>query len=209
MTGRGYNLRDWVWRGQHRTFRRSELTQPLKWSWTIALTSLAILAMACGADGETPTTGGEDARAAFAGKAPQPTPTLEPAAAEATQASSNAFAGAFGGLATTAEVTAAEAADHIGKQVKVCGTVANSVHHPEHKYKVTLLHFDKAEDPDFVAYFWLTPRLGSWPDVADPSIDITTWFTGKAVCVQGRMEQYQQTPGINASNWRQIEILDQ
>ena len=187
------------------------MTQLLKWSWAIPLASLVVLvlATACGADEEAPQTGGTDPRAAFAGKAPQPTPTLEPAAAEATQASSNAFAGAFGGLATTAEVTAAEAADHIGKQVKVCGTVAESVHYPEHKYKVTLLHFDKAEDPDFVAYFWLTPRLGSWPDVADPSIDMTTWFTGKSVCVQGRMEQYQQTPGINASNWRQIEILDQ
>ena len=187
------------------------MTQLLEWSRTFALTSLAILilAAACGADEEAPQAGGADSRAAFAGKAPQPTPTLEPAAAEATQAATNAFAGAFGGLATSAEVTAAEAADHVGKQVKVCGTVADSVHYPEHKYKVTLLHFDKAEDPDFVAYFWLTPRLGSWPDVADPSIDMTTWFTGKSVCVQGRMERYQQTPGINASNWRQIEILDQ
>jgi hypothetical protein len=178
-------------------------------SWTVALTSLAILAMACGTDDESPPTGGEDARAAFAGTASQPTPTPEPAAAEATTASRIPYTGAFGGVVATGKLTAAEAADHIGKQVKVCGTVAKSVHEPAHKYKVTFLHFDKAEDPDFFVYFWLYTRLGAWPDLADPSIDITTWFSDKTICVKGRMEQYRQTPGINASNWGQIELVDQ
>jgi hypothetical protein len=144
----------------------------------------------------------------FDGRAAQFTPTPAAAQAAATQGSIIQYAGGYRGGTET--LTAPQALDNVGKNTKVCGLVVSSVHEPEHTFKLTTLYIDKAEDPDFVVYFWHSPlRIGDWPDHADSSIDLTTWFNGKRICVEGRIELYRGTPSINASRWHQYELIQE
>ena len=153
------------------------------------------------------TTGGGQ----VTGRVPPPTPTTPPADVEATKAAAPQYGGGYGGGGLdTGELTAAEATDYIGKQGKVCGTVMATVYEPEHQYKVTFLNIDKAEDPDFFVYFWHSgKRIGDWPDIADPDIDLTNWFDGKTVCAEGLIQKYREKPGINAGFWHQLEVREQ
>jgi len=131
------------------------------------------------------------------------------AQAQATQNSIIQYAGEYdGGQAET--LTAADAFDNVGKNTKVCGLVVSSVHEPEHTFKPTTLYIDKAEDPNFFVYFWHQPlRIGDWPNHADSSIDLTTWFNGKKICVEGRIELDRNTPLINANRWHQYELIQE
>ncbi len=176
--------------------------------WVVALTSLAALAAACGGDGSDAASEGASGQQ-FVGRVPLPTPTLPPALAEATQAASVPYRGAISGGVETGELTAEQAGDHVGKQGKVCGTVMSSVHEPEHRLKITFLNIDKAEDPDFYVFFpYIGQRFGNWPDLKDASVDITTWFNDKEICVQGRIALYREKPAISAGQWHQIEIRE-
>ena len=179
-------------------------------SWIVLLAGLVAAGIACGGDGNgdgSGTTGGGQ----VTGRVPPPTPTTPPADVEATKAAAPQYGGGYGGGGLdTGELTAAEATDYIGKQGKVCGTVMATVYEPEHQYKVTFLNIDKAEDPDFFVYFWHSgKRIGDWPDIADPDIDLTTWFDGKTVCAEGLIQKYREKPGINAGFWHQLEVREQ
>ncbi len=183
-------------------------------AWTVFLAVTIVAAMACGGDNgdDSGTTGGGGGGGAqFSGRVPPPTPTIPPAAVEATKAAAPQYGGGYGGGGLdTDELTAAEAVDYVGKQAKVCGTVMSTDYEPEHQYKVTFLNIDKAEDPDFFVYFWHSgKRIGDWPDIADPSIDLTTWFDGKTVCAEGLIQKYREKPGINAGFWHQLEVREQ
>ena len=172
----------------------------------VALTSLAALAAACGSD-EPDAAGAGASGEQFVGRVPPPTPTLAPALAEATQAASVPYRGAVSGGVETGELTAEQARDYIGKQGKICGTVMASVHEPEHRLKLTFLNIDKAEDPDFFVFFpYIGQRFGNWPDVKDSTVDLTTWFNDKNICVQGRIALYRDKPAISTGQWHQIEI---
>ena len=179
-------------------------------SWIVLLAGLVAAGIACGGDGNgdgSGTTGGGQ----VTGRVPPPTPTTPPADVEATKAAAPQYGGGYGGGGLdTGELTAAEATEYIGKQGKVCGTVMATVYEPEHQYKVTFLNIDKAEDPDFFVYFWHSgKRIGDWPDIADPDIDLTTWFDGKTVCAEGLIQKYREKPGINAGFWHQLEVREQ
>ena len=50
--------------------------------------------------------------------------------------------------------------------------------------------------------------IGDWPDIEDPSIDLTTWFDGKTICAQGVIQKYRNTAGINAAFFYQLEIQE-
>ena len=177
------------------------------------LGALAMVVAACGGGGESETSsaaGGSEAREQFSGRAPQATPTLAAAQAEATQSSIIQYEGGYGGTSQTEPLTVAEAADSVGKTGTVCGTVVGSVHDPDHSYEITTLVFENAEDPDFIVYFWNDPlRIGTWPDKADRSIDLTTYFNNRKLCVEGRIELYQGKPSINANYWHQYEFQDE
>ena len=175
---------------------------------SVALASLVAFAAACGGDGPDATDEGTAAQR-FAGRLSQPTPTLAPALADATQAASVPYRGAVSGGVETGELTAEQAGDNIGKQGKVCGTVMSSVHEPEHRLQLTFLNIDKAEDPDFFVYYpYIGQRFGNWPDLKDSSVDITTWFNDKKICVQGRIALYREKPAISVGQWHQIEIRE-
>ncbi len=180
-----------------------------RWSVVAVLGALAALAAACGGgddggDGQAVSSGGAAPSTEFTGRAPQATPTKAAAEAEATQASIIQYQGGYGGTTQTEPLTVAEAVESVGKSGQVCGTVMFSDHDPEHSFKITVLNFDKAEDPDFFVYFWDDPlRIGVWPDKADRSIDLTTYFNGRKLCVEGRIELYKGKPSINANYWHQ------
>ena len=177
--------------------------------WVVALTSLAALATACGGDEPDAADEGES-RQQFVGRFSPPTPTLAPALAEATKAAAPFGQIYGGGGAVTGELTAAQATKHIGKQGKVCGTVMSTIHEPEHQSKVTFLNVDKADDPDFFVYFWHSgKRVGDWPDISDASVDLTNWFNGKKICIEGLIQQYRAKPGINARSWNQISFPEE
>ena len=179
-------------------------------AWIVLLAGSIAAAIACGG-GDGGTSGGGGG-AQVTGRVPPPTPTIPPADVEATKAAAPQYGGGYGGGGLdTGELTAAEAADNIGKQSKVCGTVMATVYEPEHQYKVTFLNIDKADSPDFFVYFWHSgKRIGDWPDIADPSIDLTAgWFDGKTVCAEGLIQKYRDTAGINAGFWHQRTIRGQ
>ena len=179
--------------------------------WVVVLAGSVAIAMACGSDsGGTSDAVSGGAASQFSGRLPPPTPTLPPAAKEATKAAAVKYGGGYGGGGLdTDELTTAQAMDYIGKTGRVCGTVMSTVHEPEHQYKVTFLNFDKAEDPDFFVYFWHSgKRIGDWPDIEDPSIDLNTWFNGKTICAQGVIQKYRNTAGINAAFFYQLEIQE-
>ncbi len=176
--------------------------------------ALAVLAAACGGgdEGGAPSgsSGGGGTGAQFTGRAPQATPTLGAAQAEATQASVIQYQGGYGGSSQTEPLTAAEAADSIGKTGTVCGLVVSSEHEPDHPYQITRLNFDNAQAPAFYVYFWNDPlRIGTWPDKADRSIDLTSYFNDRKLCVDGRIELYRGKPAINANYWHQYEFQDE
>ena len=176
------------------------------------LAALAVVAAACGGDdgaAPAPSDGGTGG-SQFSGRAAQATPTKAAAEVQATQASIIQYQGGYGGTTQTEPLTVAEAVESVGKSGQVCGTVMSSDHDPEHSFKITVLNFDKAEDPDFFVYFWDDPlRIGTWPDKADRSIDLTTYFNGKKLCVEGRIELYKGKPSINANYWHQYELQDE
>ncbi len=181
-------------------------------AWIVLLAGSIAAAIACGGGngGDGGTSGGGGAQ--VTGRVPPPTPTIPPADVEATKAAAPQYGGGYGGGGLdTGELTAAEATDNIGKQSKVCGTVMATVHEPGHQYKVTFLNIDKADSPDFFVYFWHSgKRIGDWPDIADPSIDLTAgWFDGKTVCAEGLIQKYRDTAGINAGFWHQLTIREQ
>ena len=177
--------------------------------------ALAVVAAACGGGGDeggdsSVSSGGGGTGSQSTGRAPQATPTVASAEAEATQQSVIQYQGGYGGTSQTEPLTVAEAADSVGKTGTVCGTVVGSVHDPEHSYQITTLFFENAEDPDFIVYFWNDPlRIGTWPDKADRSIDLTTYFNDRKLCVEGRIELYQGKPSINANYWHQYEFQDE
>ena len=185
----------------------------LKVGLILGIVGVIGLALACGSSDEdvaAPASGGADPRAQFDGRAALKTPTPAVAQKEATQSSIIQYAGGYGGTSQTESLTAAQAAENVGKSGTVCGLVASTEYEPEHPYRITILNLDKAEDPDFFVYFWHTPlRIGHWPDKADRSIDLSNWFNGKNVCVEGRIEHYRDTPAINANYWHQYEVTEQ
>lgn len=188
--------------------------QFLRMSMVAAVAATAVFAVACGGDdggdGQPASSDGGASRTQFDGRAAQPTPTKAAAEAQATQASIIQYRGGYGGTTDTEPLTVAEAVESVGKSGQVCGTVMSSDHDPEHSFKITVLNFDKAEDPDFFVYFWDDPlRIGTWPDKADRSIDLTTYFNGRKLCVEGRIELYKDKPSINANYWHQYTFQDE
>ena len=177
--------------------------------WVVALLSVFGIIVACGSDGgDSESSGGA---ASYSGRVPPPTPTVPPADKQATAAAAPKYGGGYGGGGLdTPSITTIEAKDNIGKMTKVCGVVAATIYEPEHSYRVTFLNFDKAEDPDFFVYFWHSgKRIGDWPDIADPSIDLSGgWFDGQSICATGLIQRYRNTAGINAGFWHQIEIQE-
>ena len=176
--------------------------------------ALAVLAAACGGgdEGGAPSgsSGGGGTGAQFTGRAPQATPTLAAAQAEATQKSVIQYQGGYGGSSQTEPLTTTEAADAIGKTGTVCGLVVSSFHDPDHPYQITVLSFENTEDPVFFVYFWNDPlRIGTWPDKADRSIDLTSYFNDRKLCVDGRIEHYKGKPAINANYWHQYEFQEE
>ena len=159
---------------------------------------LLVVAAGCGSSGEgDPTAGGATVvpGAGLQRPSPEPTATLEPAAA-----------------AATAEVVASalepsDAAAHVGEEQTVCGTVTGT--RQEDRFKPLFLDFG-APFPDqvfMVHFITFSGRVGDWPDQVDRSIDMGEWFDGRSICVTGRIELYRDTPAMNANYWHQYHVV--
>ena len=123
---------------------------------------LLVLTMGCGLSGEGDPTAGvaynDPQSRGLQRRAPEPTPTLEPAA-----------------LAATAEAVASalkpsDAAGHVGEEQTVCGTVTGT--RQADSFKPLFLDFGPPfPDQVFMVHFiTFTGRVGDWPDQIDRSI---------------------------------------
>ena len=179
---------------------------PRSITWTIALSAVAMLAAACGGgDGETAPTAAPEVRPTFAAAPAPATPTLPPAAAEATSDAQIPNPVSVKATDKDDTITPAEAARNVGKNIKVCGTVEEIRTEPEIKEDPFLLNFDSTH-PD-VLFFALVRsafqyRVGDWP--ANPD----TFYLGKKVCASGVIQVWRDIPYITAGHAYQLEVVE-
>lgn len=95
-------------------------------------------------------------------------------------------------------ITAAEAANHIGEQATVCGTVASTHFANRSRGQPTFINLDRAyPNQIFTVMIWGSDRakFNNAPE---------TYYHGKAVCVTGIIKSYRGKPEINVKNPGQI-----
>lgn len=99
----------------------------------------------------------------------------------------------FNAHAATSEIptfTAEQAAAHVGKRAKICGTVVDARHAVQNKGQPTYLNFDKPyPHPAFTALIWGKDR-----DNFDMPPDIQ--FRGHTICITGKIETSNGVPQI-------------
>lgn len=163
-------------------------TQFLKCGWTVAIMAAAVLATACGGEGDTD---------AAAPQGPISTKPID-------------YVGRQAKVCGTVVETIHEA-QHAQSVLPGSDTVTFLNFD---RTLVSWLDFE-TEDPDFLVFFrGKTKRqVGStvpWPDIEDPSIDLAGgWFDGKKICVSGRIREYRDQAAILMQDYGRIEFLEE
>ena len=133
----------------------------------VALTAAVLLAAACGSgDSEAAPAAEAEPPPTFAAAPAPATPTLPPVVAEATSEAQIPNPVSVKAADKDDTITPAEAAQNVGKNTKICGTVEEIRTEPEIKEDPFLLNFDSTH-PD-VLFFALVRsafqyRVGDWP----------------------------------------------
>ena len=96
-------------------------------------------------------------------------------------------------------LTAAEAKDHIGEQVTVCGRVASTRYAATIRGKPTFLNLDKPYPSQiFTVLIWGENR----EKFENPEVK----YGGKQICVTGKIAEYRKAPEIVISEPQNIEV---
>jgi len=106
------------------------------------------------------------------------------------------------GAADAPEVTAAEAARHVGEVARVCGFVASAAHIASVSGKPTFLNVGRAyPDQEFTAVIWgrVRSRFETPPE---------RLYDGKTICVTGKIELYKGKPQITIEDPDQISLRE-
>jgi hypothetical protein len=101
--------------------------------------------------------------------------------------------------AQTKKITAAEAKDHVGDRMTICGKVASTHYAKASKGEPTFLNLDEPYPREiFTILIWGSDR-GKF---GTPESE----YKGLRVCVTGKITTYRGTPEIVANERGQIEI---
>ena len=101
--------------------------------------------------------------------------------------------------AQTKKITAAEAKDHVGDRMTICGKVASTHYAKASKGEPTFLNLDEPYPREiFTILIWGSDR----GKVGTPESE----YKGLRVCVTGKITTYRGTPEIVANERGQIEI---
>lgn len=101
------------------------------------------------------------------------------------------------------ELTADQAAAHLGRDAKVCGTVASAEYLPGVQGQPTFLNFGRPHPAqDFTAVIFGDDR-GRFPDQPE------TVYNGREICVTGRIREHQGGPQIILSRPEQLRTPGQ
>ena len=101
--------------------------------------------------------------------------------------------------AQTKKITAAEAKDHVGDRMTICGKVASTHYAKASKGEPTFLNLDEPYPREiFTILIWGSDR----GKVGTPESE----YKGLRVCVTGKITTYRGTPEIVANEREQIEI---
>ena len=96
-----------------------------------------------------------------------------------------------------AELSAQEAASHVGETASVCGTVASANYSVRTKGQPTFLNLDQPYPKQvFTVLIWGSDRA----KFGTPEVQ----FMGKRLCATGRIESYKGKPEIVATDPRQL-----
>ncbi len=171
---------------------------------TIA-TFLLLGACSSSNDDEAAPAAQAEPRATFAGAPAPPTPTLAPSLAVATSQAQIPNPVSVKATDRDDSITPAEAAENVGKNIKVCGKVEEIRQEPEIKEDPYLLNFDSTH-PD-VLFFALVRsafqyRVGDWP--ANPE----TFYLDKNVCASGVIQVWRDIPFITAGHDYQLVVVE-
>ncbi|MCI0719387.1 MAG: YHYH domain-containing protein [Acidobacteria bacterium] len=102
----------------------------------------------------------------------------------------------------TRTLSAAEAKDHIGETVTVCGKVVSARYAAGSRGSPTFLNLDKSyPEPVFTIIIWGSERASFGQPEGE--------YYGKAICVTGRVENYQGTPEMVVADPRQIALQEE
>jgi hypothetical protein len=97
-------------------------------------------------------------------------------------------------------IEAQDASEYIGKIMEVCGTVNSSDFRNDIGGKPTFLNFGRPyPDQYFTVVIW-GDHLHKW------QYSPHTYYSGRFICVTGRIEQHENTPQINVNSPDQISI---
>jgi hypothetical protein len=98
-------------------------------------------------------------------------------------------------------ITASEASVYVGKTATVCGYVASAKYAYRSKGKPTFLNLDEPYPRQiFTALIWGNDR----PAFGTPE----TTYSGKNICVTGRIKNYRGNPEIIVTNPKQITSVN-
>jgi len=114
-----------------------------------------------------------------------------------------AAAVAPGGAASAGlTLEAVEAADHVGEEATVCGTVASAAYLGRSGGRPTFLNLDRPyPDQPFTVVIWGTTR-----DLFEDEPEAL--YDGRRICVSGKIVEYKGKPQIVVDDPSQIEIAD-
>lgn len=96
---------------------------------------------------------------------------------------------------------AGEAAEHVGRDARVCGRVVEATYVPDTRGRPTFLNFGRPyPDPVFTALIWGDDRqrFSSPPERA---------FRNRRICVRGRIQRHEGRPEIVVRRPDQIELM--
>ena len=101
--------------------------------------------------------------------------------------------------AVSAELTALQAAEHIGATATVCGTVVSANYAVRTKGQPTFLNLDRPSPQQvFTILIWGSDR----PTFGTPEVQ----FMRKKLCATGKIESYKGQPQIVANDPRQLTL---
>jgi DNA/RNA endonuclease YhcR with UshA esterase domain len=103
---------------------------------------------------------------------------------------------------TPQQLTAAEAAKHVGEYAKVCGEVVSTKYASSSRGQPTFLNLDKPY-PDHIF------TIVIWGDNRSKFDQPEVKYKDKQVCVTGTIETYSGKPQIIARSPEQIKIMQQ
>lgn len=96
-------------------------------------------------------------------------------------------------------LTTAEAKDHVGEKASVCGDVVSTHYAARTRGNPTFINLDKPyPDQAFTVLVWGSDR----PKFGDPE----QAYTGKHVCVTGKISVYHGVPEVVAYDPSQIRV---